>query len=210
MNNLPAVTKNLLIINILCFVGNFVAHSKYGINLNDLLGLHFFLASDFKPFQLITYMFMHADLQHIFFNMFAVWMFGRTLEHVLGAKRFLIYYMACGIGAGLVQEMVQYAEYAFTLSNYDGVNTGLTVSEHDDYGRSLWSRFWYFAGFRHAVSQHSNVCFPLAFPHQGQVFRDWLCSCRIDSWIGCFRRRSCTFCTSRRDDIRILPHYILA
>ena len=83
MNQLPAVTKNLLIINVLCFFGAIVAR-RYGIDLNDLLGLHFFMASDFKLFQLITYMFMHADFQHIFFNMFAVWMFGRTLEQVLG------------------------------------------------------------------------------------------------------------------------------
>ena len=126
MNNLPAVTKNLLIINVLCFFGAVVAR-RYGVDLNDLLGLHFFLASDFKLFQLITYMFMHADFHHIFFNMFAVWMFGRTLEQVMGPKRFLTYYMVCGIGAGLVQELVQFIQYATELSHYDGVNTGLAV-----------------------------------------------------------------------------------
>jgi membrane associated rhomboid family serine protease len=110
-----------------------VAKVRFGLNLNDILGLHFFMASDFKLFQLITYMFMHADLYHIFFNMFAVWMFGRTLEHVFGPKRFLIYYMVCGIGAGLVQEVVQYAEYAFHLSNYDGVNTGMEVIPMAEY-----------------------------------------------------------------------------
>ena len=103
MNSIPTVTKNLLIINVLCFFGCVVA-MKYGINLNDLLGLHFFMASDFNPAQLITYMFMHGGFQHIFFNMFALWMFGRTLEQVWGPKRFLSYYMVCGIGAGLVQE----------------------------------------------------------------------------------------------------------
>lgn len=81
MNSIPTVTKNLLIINALCFFGGVVA-MKYGINLNDLLGLHFFMASDFNPAQLITYMFMHGGFQHIFFNMFALWMFGRTLEQV--------------------------------------------------------------------------------------------------------------------------------
>ena len=126
MNNLPPVTKNLLIINILCFFGYQVA-KKYGIDLNDMLGLHFFLASDFNLAQLVTYMFMHANFQHIFFNMFAVWMFGRTLEHVLGSKRFLTYYMVCGIGAGLVQELVQYVQYAMELSHYENVNTGLAI-----------------------------------------------------------------------------------
>lgn len=117
MNNSPTVTKNLLIINVLCFFGAFVAEERFGLNLNDILGLHFFMASDFKLFQLITYMFMHADMYHIFFNMFAVWMFGRTLEQVMGSKRFLTYYMICGIGAGLVQEIVQYVEYLVLSSS---------------------------------------------------------------------------------------------
>ena len=112
MNNLPTVTKNLLIINVLCFFGMLVA-KRYGIDVENLLGLHFFLASDFNLSQLISYMFMHANFQHIFFNMFAVWMFGRVLEQVWGPKRFLTYYLICGIGAGLIQELVQYLEYAF-------------------------------------------------------------------------------------------------
>ena len=103
MNSIPVVTKNILIINVLCFFGSVVA-AKYGIDLNDLLGLHFFLASDFNPAQLITYMFMHAGFQHIFFNMFAVWMFGRTLEQVWGPKRFLfllyIVRYRCRFGTG--------------------------------------------------------------------------------------------------------------
>ena len=126
MNDLPTVTKNLLIINVLCFFGAVVGE-KYGFDLNGICGLHFFMASDFKLWQLITYMFMHANLEHIFFNMFAVWMFGRTLEQVMGPKRFLTYYMVCGIGAGLVQELVQFIQYATELSHYDGVNTGLAV-----------------------------------------------------------------------------------
>lgn len=125
MNNLPTVTKNLLIINVLCFFGMLVA-KRYGIDVENLLGLHFFLASDFNLSQLISYMFMHANFQHIFFNMFAVWMFGRVLEQVWGPRRFLTYYLICGIGAGLIQELVQYLEYAFTLSNYDSVNLGIS------------------------------------------------------------------------------------
>lgn len=132
MNSIPTVTKNLLIINVLCFFGGVVA-MKYGINLNDLLGLHFFMASDFNPAQLITYMFMHGGFQHIFFNMFALWMFGRTLEQVWGPKRFLSYYMVCGIGAGLVQELVQYIQYVTELSQYDSVNTGIAVIPMAEY-----------------------------------------------------------------------------
>lgn len=85
MNTIPTVTKNLLIINVLMFLGTIVAQS-YGIDLAQYLGLHFFLAEDFNAAQLITYMFMHAGFAHIFFNMFAVWMFGRILEQVWGPK----------------------------------------------------------------------------------------------------------------------------
>ena len=91
------------------------------------------MASYFNPAQLITYMFMHGGFQHIFFNMFALWMFGRTLEQVWGPKRFLFYYMVCGIGAGLVQELVQYIQYVTELSQYDSVNTGIAVIPMAEY-----------------------------------------------------------------------------
>lgn len=123
MNNLPTVTKNLLIINVLCFFGTIVA-KRYGIDVEALLGLHFFLADTFNPAQLITYMFMHANFQHIFFNMFAVWMFGRVLEQVWGPRRFLFYYILCGIGAALIQEGVYYMEYVTDWSNYTIVDYG--------------------------------------------------------------------------------------
>jgi membrane associated rhomboid family serine protease len=93
MNNIPVVTKNIIIINILLFLATMVAKG-YGVDLTDYLGLHYFMASDFNPAQLITYMFMHGGFTHIFFNMFAVWMFGRTLETVWGPRRFLFYYVA--------------------------------------------------------------------------------------------------------------------
>ena len=88
--NIPPVTKNLIIINILFFFGALVGE-RQGINLDDYLGLHFFLASDFNLAQFFTYMFMHANFSHIFFNMFALYMFGRILEQVWGPKRFLFY-----------------------------------------------------------------------------------------------------------------------
>ncbi|MCD8293196.1 MAG: rhomboid family intramembrane serine protease, partial [Prevotellaceae bacterium] len=132
MNSIPTVTKNLLIINVLMFLATFVAKTK-GIDLNDWLGLHFFLASDFNAAQLITYMFMHGGFIHLFFNMFAVWMFGRILEQVWGPKRFLFYYLVCGIGAGLIQEAVQYIQYETVLSAYDNVNTGYAIIPMAEY-----------------------------------------------------------------------------
>ena len=120
---LPPVVKNILIINVLLYLATFTMN-RFHIDLTDYLGVHFFLASDFKPYQLITYMFMHGNFEHLFFNMFALWMFGNTLENIWGSKRFLLFYMVCGIGAGLCQEVVQYIQYATTLAQYDSVNLG--------------------------------------------------------------------------------------
>lgn len=113
MNTIPTVTKNLLIINVLAFFGTVVAES-YGIDMGAYLGLHFVLSDRFNTAQLFTYMFMHGGFTHLFFNMFAVWMFGRILEQVWGPKRFLTYYLVCGIGAGLIQEAVTGLRYLGT------------------------------------------------------------------------------------------------
>ena len=133
MRDIPAITKNLLIINILMFAADYVFH-RLGIDLNNMLGLHFFLSSDFHIYQLFTYMFMHGGLTHIFFNMFALWMFGRIVENMWGPKRFLTYYLVCGVGAGLIQEAVQYATYlAEGLANYDFVMTAYGRITMDTY-----------------------------------------------------------------------------
>lgn len=95
---LPDIIKNLLIINGLLFLAT-ISLKSYGIDLTQLLGLHQFQSEDFMPHQLITHFFMHGNFTHLFFNMFALWMFGKILENVWGAKRFLIYYMITALGA---------------------------------------------------------------------------------------------------------------
>lgn len=123
MNNIPSITKNLLIINVLAFFATWV-FEKQGLDLTATFGLHFFMATDFSFYQLVTYLFMHGSFMHLFFNMFAVWMFGTVMERVWGPKRFLIYYLVCGIGAGIIQEGVQYINYANeNLAAYDFVMT---------------------------------------------------------------------------------------
>lgn len=123
MNNIPSITKNLLIINVLAFFATWV-FEKQGLDLTATFGLHFFMAKDFSFYQLVTYLFMHGSFMHLFFNMFAVWMFGTVMERVWGPKRFLIYYLVCGIGAGIIQEGVQYINYANeNLVAYDFVMT---------------------------------------------------------------------------------------
>ena len=121
MREFPIVTKNLLAINALLFLATWVAETK-GVDLNSILGLHLFLAEDFKPLQIVTYMFMHCRFNHLFFNMFSLFMFGRVLEQVWGPKRFLVFYMATGVGAGLVQELVQYIYFQTSLAMYEGVS----------------------------------------------------------------------------------------
>lgn len=129
---LPTVVKNLLIINVLMFLAS-VTLERFNIDLTSILGLHFFKASDFRIYQFVTYMFMHANFAHLFFNMFALWMFGNTLENVWGSQRFLLYYMVCGLGAGLCQELVQYIEYTTQLTEYATVNTGSQIITMDAY-----------------------------------------------------------------------------
>ena len=105
---IPPVTKNLIIINFIIWLAMMIVPSRTGFDITKLWALHYFEASDFNPVQLLTYMFMHStrDFAHILFNMFTLFMFGITLERVIGSQRFLFYYLSCGIGAALIQELV--------------------------------------------------------------------------------------------------------
>lgn len=116
---LPPIVKNLIIINALGFLAYYTLGSLYNLDLNDILGLHFFMGDSFTPFQYVSYMFMHGGIGHIFFNMFALWMFGNALENYWGGKRFLTYYMVTGIGAGLIHTVVIYLNLMPLLSEVD-------------------------------------------------------------------------------------------
>ena len=105
MRNLPTVTRYLLIANF-CIYFLAAILQRYGIDLNTLCGLHYVSASSFHWWQPFTYMFLHANFSHIFFNMFAVWMFAPMIEQEWGSKRFSLYYLVCGLGAALIQELV--------------------------------------------------------------------------------------------------------
>lgn len=109
-NLLPEVIKNLLIINGLFFLATIVFESVFGLDLGEMLGLYLPGSPDFKPYQLVTHMFMHGNFGHIFLNMFALWMFGTALENYWGGKRFLIYYLVTGFGAAALHLGVNYYE----------------------------------------------------------------------------------------------------
>lgn len=141
LEQIPAVTRNLLIINVLIWLVELLG-GGFGASLEDRLGLHFWGSSKFNPAQILTYMFLHDrhSFLHIGFNMFTLWMFGRILERVWGSRRFLVFYFVCGIGAALVQECVwQLTWHHEYVAGIAGLN-GLTVEEmatqvalHPDY-----------------------------------------------------------------------------
>lgn len=127
VRNMPPVTKNLIIINTIIWLFGFLTGGKIENALMQYGALHYFTASDFNAVQLFTYMFLHGSFVHLFFNMFTLFMFGSILEHAFGSKRFLIYYVSCGIGAALVQEgvwaLTWLNTWADTLAQVNGVDS---------------------------------------------------------------------------------------
>ncbi len=108
-DSVPTATRNIISLNVIVLLGEWIL-PRIGINLVDLFGMHYIGSDSFAFYQMVTYMFLHdpSGFGHLFFNMFALFMFGGMLERVWGQKRFLIYYLLTGIGAGLVQQLVWY------------------------------------------------------------------------------------------------------
>lgn len=108
LSTIPPVVKNLIIINVIMLLVTWVAQTTFNVDLNRILGLYSPNSPNFKPYQFVTHMFMHGGMFHLFFNMFALYMFGRILEQVWGGKRFLFYYLATGLGAAAIHLLVNY------------------------------------------------------------------------------------------------------
>jgi membrane associated rhomboid family serine protease len=120
-SSVPPVVKNLLIINGLMFLAAFVFQQSIGFDFWEEFGLHYFSSDKFHPYQIVTYMFMHGSISHIFFNMFAVWMFGTAIENVWGSKRFLTYYLLTGFGAALLHYGIIYLEISPVLDQLQAI-----------------------------------------------------------------------------------------
>ena len=114
---MPPIVKNIIYINILMLLAYYAAGSVFQIDLNRVLGLYFVKSDQFQPYQLITHMFMHGSITHLFFNMFALYMFGQILEQVWGPKRFLTYYLVTGLGAMVIHESVLAFQYYKVISS---------------------------------------------------------------------------------------------
>jgi len=135
LSSIPTVVKNLIAINIILLLATNILPSflsRWGVNidLTDILGMHYWASEKFNLTQLISYMFMHGGWSHLFFNMFALYMFGGVLENFWGPKRFLIYYLITGIGAGIVQQVfwtVEYYQVISALNQAIAANSGETL-----------------------------------------------------------------------------------
>ncbi len=120
LSNIPPAVKVILAINIGMFLlAQFVAVTN-NIDLNKILGLYFFKSELFRPYQIVTHMFMHGGFMHILFNMYALWLFGQVIERVWGTKKFFIYYFVTGFGAVVLHSLVEYIRFKGFI---DGVPT---------------------------------------------------------------------------------------
>jgi len=127
--NMPTVVKNLIIINVIMLLVTFVFKGAMHVDLTRKLGLFYFESSNFRPYQLISHIFMHGGLTHLFFNMFALFIFGRVLEQVWGSKRFFIYYFFTGLGAAALHSFVNFIEIKAAMSNLTPEQIALVKSE---------------------------------------------------------------------------------
>jgi membrane associated rhomboid family serine protease len=124
-SNIPIVCKNLILINVLLLAATFVFQRSFDLNLVKYLGMHYWQSAEFNPAQLFTYMFMHGGFSHIFFNMFALYMFGSPLEQIWGPRKFLFFYLFTGIGAAIIQQLVWMFEYQPVAAAFnEAINAG--------------------------------------------------------------------------------------
>jgi membrane associated rhomboid family serine protease len=130
---LPPVVKNILLLNVIMLLANWAAQSVIGRDLNGILGLYFPKSESFMPVQIVSHMFMHGGFMHLFFNMFALYMFGGILENIWGGKRFFIYYMVCGLGAALVHETVIMFQYNKLISVLGPDQVQMVIEEGASY-----------------------------------------------------------------------------
>ena len=146
MNRLPGVIKHIIIINVIMFLASQMMPQQ----MMNLFAMHFPLHPLFKPWQIITHMFMHANLMHIAFNMYALWAFGTPLYHIWGEKKFLIFYFAAGLGAVLLYTGIQYYSFMQDLHTltangisqnevFQVLNSGQVYTKFQEMGQIYWS-----------------------------------------------------------------------
>jgi membrane associated rhomboid family serine protease len=133
--SMSPVVKNIVMLNVLMLLAYYAVGRVFDLNLNSVLGLYFPKSEAFMPVQIITHMFMHANFLHLFFNMYALFIFGQILESTWGPKRFLIYYLICGLGAALTHETVIAFQYSGLASKLDPESLSRVLNEGTQFYR---------------------------------------------------------------------------
>ncbi len=135
-NVLPTIVKNLIIVNAIVYFAQFVS-GNFGIDLVNLLGLHYWKSEYFGVWQFVTHMFLHGSMGHIFMNMFALWMFGSVLENVWGPKKFLTFYILCGLGAAVLHMAVVGYQFNSIESAFSAYQNNPTAAQLEHFGKVL-------------------------------------------------------------------------
>lgn len=133
--SIPPVIKNLVILNALVFFAQKIFEGRFPYVAENLFALHDIRSVFFRPHQLVTHMFMHGSITHLLFNMLALWMFGSILENLWGSKRFLIFYVCCGLGAAVLHLGVLYME--LTPAFEELMRQPAPIQEELKYGRNI-------------------------------------------------------------------------
>ncbi len=178
---LPPVVKNLLIINGLFFLATLSLETAFGLDLVEMLGLHYFGSELFRPYQFVTYMFLHGGISHLVMNMFALWMFGYLLENVWGPKRFLIYYMITGIGAAIIQTLVIHFDVTSIRAAAETYATGPSLDGFIGFVRNYFPQYYESEGtIRSFIADWTRVKSNPAYSAQSLDFVDQLIRLKMD------------------------------
>ena len=175
---LPPVIKNLLIINSIMFLATYVLSSTFGIDLEKKLGLYTVISPDFHPYQLVTHLFMHGSVAHIFSNMFALWMFGNVLENFWGGKRFLAYYIVTGLGAAFIHSLIMYFNAHALQVAVNEYLLNPTVDNFDLFVKNHVPSEWQ-ANFQPLISAWSANPLSSVYPQEARIAADTLMQAKL-------------------------------
>ncbi|MCX6267138.1 MAG: rhomboid family intramembrane serine protease [Bacteroidetes bacterium] len=180
-NLLPPVVKNLLIINGLFYLATVSFETAFGIDLVNLLGLHYFQSELFQPYQFVSYMFIHGSISHVVMNMFALWMFGYLLENVWGSKRFLTYYMVTGIGAAVVQTLVHWIDISMVQTAANSYAANPTLDSFIAFIRHHYPRYYESEGtLKNFINEWSSAKNSPGYSSQSLEYINQLMKLQID------------------------------
>ncbi|NIG52302.1 rhomboid family intramembrane serine protease [Chitinophaga sp. Cy-1792] len=167
--HIPTVIKNLLIINGLVWLIQVTLIYRFNYNLSDLFALHYWKSDLFRPWQFVTHLFMHdtTGVGHIGMNMLTLWFFGSTLEDYWGSKRFLLFYLICGMGAAfcymgwLTYDNIKLTHEAEAFLNNPTLNNFVILDNRYDLGLLL-QNYYNMSGMREAIGNHDPAAISIA------------------------------------------------